>query len=249
QRLVRTLEMIGDVGGSVAVTIVRDGVIPVIAPTVDAPLVALGRSRAEHLHRRAVADEGVVREADALRERLERNADVSAGDQVAPDVDPAAARLRGAVEEEAGRVVNEAVASDEDVVRVLEQETVRRGAVRERERVLGELDAAAVHDRRAHLVVLEAVAPEDVVVRVHVVKPVAAGADDVVLHDGPRRVPDDDVAAALDVVARETAAGGVPESDAVPAADVGQVLADDRRAVDEAAIALGDEDAEEAVLD
>src|SRR5262249_5194223 len=31
--------------------------------------------------------------------------------------------------------------------------------------------------------------------------------------------------------------------------DVGQVLADDRRAVDEAAVALGDEDAEQRVLD
>src|SRR5262249_8888215 len=64
-----------------------------------------------------------------------------------------------------------------------------------------------------------------------------------------RRVPDDDVAAALDVVAGEAAAGGVPEPDAVPAADVGQILADDRRAVDEAAVALGDEDAEQRVLD
>ncbi len=152
-------------------------------------------------------------------------------------------------EEDAARVVGDEVVFGDHVVAGLQQQAHRREPAVAHEAVAPEDEALRVHQRHAGRAGLERVVLEHVVVREHVVQPVAQVARAVAAHDAVRRRLDvHAVAGADDLVVREVEALAVPDVDA--AADLSRrAIGNARhgRVFDRGVVGLAQVDAEERV--
>ena len=156
-----------------------------------------------------------------------------------------------ALDEDAPGVVRDQVGLGEDVVAALEEESHRREAAVPEEAVAAEDEALRVHDGGARRPVLEGVVLEHVVVREHVVEPVAHVARHVAAQRPLRGVLEvEAVAHVHDLVVVEPEALQVVRVDA--RALLAGVLAGDPAhpaALDHGAVRLAQVDAEERVAD
>ena len=233
-------EAVGPLAPAVAVEV---GLV--VAGPVVAREHGVGLPRHE-VERRHVADEGVALEAVAAGGVVEHDRHVGAGDHVAAEGDPVRA-----LDEDAPGVVRDQVGLGEDVVAALEEESHRREAAVPEEAVAAEDEALRVHDGGARRPVLEGVVLEHVVVREHVVEPVAHVARHVAAQGPLRGVLEvEAVAHVHDLVVVEPEALQVVRVD--PRALLAGVLAGDPAhpaALDHGAVRLAQVDAEEGLDD
>jgi len=119
--------------------------------------------------------------------------------------------------------VDQPVARDRDVARVLDPDRHAGRAGRVGDQVVGEIETAAVHHEDADHTAQHLVAGDAVVVAVHEVQPVARAVDAVAGDRVALRVPDHEVAAVEDLVPR-SGSHGSPQPDRI-AAEPGRRIA------------------------
>ena len=156
---------------------------------------------------------------------------------------------RGIIEVEPDAVRDEAVVDHLEIVDLLEPHAVAGRAAVAREEVVPQDEPLAVHEERPHAVVHEAVALDHVVHAVHEMNAVAPVRDGVPDEAHVIGVPDDQIAAVVDLVVLDERVRALPELDPVAPAHHRQVLPPDAVAADHAAVGPPEVDSEERVLD
>ncbi|EXI67858.1 MAG: hypothetical protein AW07_04468 [Candidatus Accumulibacter sp. SK-11] len=221
----------------------------VVVPVVAAPDVVARAPGITHRHLRQVALEDVALDQGAFLVGEEADADTVVGNAVAADADRAVGLEGRHVETDADRAVDDLVALDDDIGRLLEADRHAGRPVGTREEVVADGAAAGVHDVDADRVVVEAVALDQVVAGEHEVDRVATAPRHVVEVAVVVRVPGDHVARILDQVVGDQVAVAVPEAQAVATRAEIEGLGADAVAAQDVVVGLLEIDAEQAVVD
>ncbi len=146
---------------------------------------------------------------------MQNRADIVERNNVIVDASKTLRTERHPINKKSGAIVYERIVHDLDVIRILKAERIAAGTALPAQHILTHNQVVRVHRIDTDRIVKKTIAFDDRTIAVHQMRAIPSMLDQVVAQMNVGRIPDDDIARAMNVILRDGDARRVPQSDSV----------------------------------